>query len=128
MTSAAQKRVLLVDDDADILRLVALVLRSDGYDVVAAGNGEDALRECEKEPFSLVLLDLMMPKMDGETFLGRLHERFGDDAPPVVVVSASSERAEVARSHGAVGTLEKPFELEDVREMVEMLLMRSSRP
>ena len=75
-----------------------------------------------------MLLDLMMPKMDGETFLGRLHERFGDDAPPVVVVSASSERAEVARSHGAVGTLEKPFELEDVREMVEMLLMRSSRP
>jgi DNA-binding response OmpR family regulator len=45
-----------------------------------------------------------------------------------VVVSACSERAEVARSHGAVGTLEKPFELEDVREMVEMLLMRSSRP
>jgi CheY-like chemotaxis protein len=126
--SAPSKRVLLVDDDEDILRLVARVLEADGYDVVTTTDGEAALAECEKAPFALILLDLMMPKMDGETFLARLRARFGTEAPPFVVLSASSQRADIARAHGAIGTLEKPFELEDVRELVETLLLRTSRP
>lgn len=128
VTSAPPKRILVVDDDVAILRLIARALTEDGYEVVTTTDGHDALAECERAPFALILLDLMMPKMDGETFLTRLRARFGEGAPPVVVLSASFARADVARAHYAVATLEKPFELEDVRELVETLLVRSSRP
>ena len=122
------KLVLVVDDDKDVVLLVARVLRADGYDVVTKTDGESALLECEKAPVSLILLDLMMPKMDGETFLERLTARYGVSAPPVVVLSGSFKRSDVAHSQGVVGTLEKPFELEDVRELVETLLRPSKPP
>lgn len=128
VTSDPTKRVLVVDDDKDVLRLIEKVLTPDGYDVVTQTDGEAALQECENAPVALILLDLMMPRMDGETFLQRLNGRFGADAPPVVVLSGSFRRADIARTPGVVGTLEKPFELEDVRELVETLLVRPSRP
>ena len=128
MTSALPKRVLVVDDDKEILVLLERVLRADGYEVVTTTDGAEALLACEREPFALILLDLMMPKMDGEMFLGRLRAKLGAKTPPVVVLSASSKRADVARAYGAAATLEKPFELEDVRELVETLLLRGSRP
>jgi len=128
VTSVPPKRVLVVDDDKDILVLLERVLRADGYEVVTMTDGGEALLACEKAPFALILLDLMMPKMDGEIFLGRLRAKLGVDMPPVVVLSASSKRADIARAYGAAATLEKPFELEDVRELVETLLLRASQP
>ena len=63
--SDARKKILIVDDEEDILHFLELVLREKGYDVVTAGNGHEALTVAQIEKPNLVLLDIMMPQMDG---------------------------------------------------------------
>ena len=70
-----QKRVLVVDDDASIRELLSTALEEDGYEVVPAVNGQDALAVCERWRPDVIVLDLMMPVMDGWTFAKRLRER-----------------------------------------------------
>jgi twitching motility two-component system response regulator PilH len=123
----ARKRVIVVDDDPDIRALVGRVL-SDAYDVQTFADGETALAAVRADPPALVLLDLMMPRMDGEAFLMRMRVQLGDAAPPVALLTASSQRTDVARRHGVAAALDKPFELDDVRELVDSLVQRSSRP
>ena len=70
-----QKRVLVVDDDASIRELLSTALEDDGYEVVPAINGADALSVCERWRPDVIVLDLMMPIMDGWTFAKRLRPR-----------------------------------------------------
>ena len=58
-------KILVCDDDADIAAAVSIYLRAEGYEVLCASNGREALEICEREPLSLLILDIMMPEMDG---------------------------------------------------------------
>jgi DNA-binding response OmpR family regulator len=107
--------VLVVDDEADIREAVAELLVEEGYEVVGAGDGAEALRKAREFHPSVVLLDLMMPGMNGWEFCA---QRKGDpdlERIPVIVLSA------LGRVQGldAVGYLQKPFELDDLLTAVK---------
>ena len=105
-------RVLVVDDDPGILTLVRDVLHNDGYRVETAANGLEALRSIEARRPSLVLVDMHMPILGGESFMKALRER-GIDVP-VVVMSAGPAAHRWAAELGAQGAIAKPFGIADL--------------
>lgn len=107
------RQVLLVDDEPDIRTVVAACLRTlAGWQVTAVGSGAEALAQTQRKQFDVILLDAMMPDMDGPTALMRLHEQAGESSPPVVFLTAMTKPAEVAHflSLGAAGVVAKPFD------------------
>jgi len=116
--------VLVVDDDPDILEALAEILEGEGFEVRRARNGKEALDRLEPEPPQLILLDLMMPVMDGWEFSQQMRRRPTVASIPIIVLSADRNVGSKARDIGAVGHLAKPFELTDLLEMVRAALRR----
>ncbi len=102
-------RVLVVDDDPDIRELLCAVLEDDGWEARPAANGKLALAALEAWQPDLVVLDLMMPVMDGWTFAERMRERW---QIPIVVLSAATDARRHAERIGAAAVLPKPFDLD----------------
>lgn len=115
-------RVLIVDDEPDILLMLRVNLEADGYATALAADGESALQRIGEETFDLVLLDVMMPVMDGWGVLDRLADE--STAPLVIVVSAKSSRRDMARAleMGAVAYVTKPFSPLDLSAVVARVL------
>ena len=116
--------ILVVDDDPALRALIRLVLEAEGHEVADAPSGERALARVAENPPDLVLLDLMMPGMDGWRFLDELHLRGLRSHTRVVIVSALSDSETVARGRvrGAHAHIVKPFEVEALLEAVETAL------
>jgi excisionase family DNA binding protein len=110
--------VLVVDDDAGVRGLVRANLEAEGYAVREAASAREGLTALEEEAPDLVLLDVMMPEVDGWEMLRQVQERFGAGAIPVIVFSGKVEERSVvdAASRGASGFLGKPF---DLRQLVD---------
>jgi two-component system response regulator MprA len=113
------KRVLIVDDDADVREALA-ELFEESYEVLVAANGQEALEVLAREHADAVLLDLMMPIMDGETFLNELRQR--QQTMPVVLLSASRDLARRAKTLGATGYCSKPCSAEQVLAAIARVL------
>jgi CheY-like chemotaxis protein len=113
-----ETRVLVVDDDPDIRDVVALVLEDEGYVVDVAANGAEALRIVRANPPSGILLDMMMPIMDGPAFLRAIESEPIRADVPIVVMSASHKAAESVPV-GAARFLAKPFDVEELLDVVE---------
>jgi DNA-binding response OmpR family regulator len=115
-------RILVVDDEPDILLLHRLNLEAAGHEVLLAADGMKALERIDTDRPDCVVLDVMMPVLDGWGVLEALQERV--NAPPVLVVSAKTSRADIehALSIGAKGYLAKPINaqmlLDEVRSLV----------
>jgi two-component system, chemotaxis family, chemotaxis protein CheY len=103
--------VLVVDDDPDILDAICDTLEVEQYRVARARNGLEALERVEAERPAVILLDLMMPVMDGVTFARALHARPAVKDVPILVISADGNPARAA-SVGARGYLAKPFDID----------------
>jgi two-component system response regulator GlrR len=112
------KRILLVDDDAKLARVLALRLESEGYDVVAAASGEEALARLGEARPGFVLADLRMPGMDGIELLARIQERY--PGLPVALISAQGDIPDAVRAThaGAVDFLTKPVDRERLLDVV----------
>jgi signal transduction histidine kinase len=121
-TAGVRARVLLVDDDPEILEATGQVLREWGYAVDEARDGQTALSLARNARPDLMLVDLMMPVMDGWTLIQRLREEKVAPGVPVVVFSADRDAREKARDLDARAALRKPFELEELQDVVERLL------
>ena len=80
--------ILICDDERDIVSALKIYLEAEGYDTVCAYTGQEALAALERQPVQLVLLDVMMPEMDGITAMARLRERWNI---PVILLTAKSE-------------------------------------
>ena len=115
----AARDVLIVDDDPAIVRMLRMMLRTNGFDVSEAYDGAEALETIEHHRPSAIILDVEMPVMDGRTFYRRLRQR-GDDVP-VVILSAGNARA-VQRELGAQGYIAKPFGADDLVDAVNGVL------
>jgi len=113
----AGARILVVDDDTSILDTVTAILVAEGYQVMAAGGGEEALALVRSWHPTLVLLDMRMPVMDGWAVARSLRES-GSKVPIVVMTAAESARR-WADEIGAAGHLAKPFGLDELIECVE---------
>ena len=115
-------RVLLVDDDPEILEATGQILREWGYVVDEARDGQVALSLARTARPDLMLIDLMMPVMDGGTLILRLREEKVAEGVPLVVFSADRDTREKARQLDAAASLRKPFELDELQAVVERLL------
>ena len=118
-------RVLIVDDEPDILLMLRVNLEADGYETVLAADGERALEKIESDHPDIVLLDVMMPVMDGWGVLESLTKRASP--PPVVILSARWGARDVERAIGlgAADYLPKPFEPAEVSRTIEAVLQAS---
>jgi len=103
--------VLVVDDDPDILATIGQILDLEGYGVLRARNGQEAFVVLETERPALIILDLMMPVMDGWEFRRRLTDHPAG-LTPVLIVSADRDLAGKAASLNAQGYIAKPFDLD----------------
>lgn len=92
---AAVKKILIVEDDKSMARALEFKLTHSGFDVQSAGNGEDCLAILDNQDFSLVLLDLMLPKLDGFKVLEKLKEK--ENKTPVIVLSNLSQAQDEKR-------------------------------
>jgi CheY-like chemotaxis protein len=115
---SGSKVVLVVDDDPDILEALSEILEAEGFEIRRARNGKEALDRLEPDPPNLILLDLMMPVMDGWEFAQRMRQRPRVSGIPIIVLSADRNVSNKATEIGAMGHLAKPFELNDLLDMV----------
>jgi DNA-binding response OmpR family regulator len=118
--------VLVADDDPDIRSLVTLRLEKSGYEVVAAGDGEQALATALERIPDVALLDVMMPKLDGYEVTERLREQDETRHLPVILLTARVQEADIARGveAGADDYVKKPFSTGELRDRVQALLGR----
>lgn len=116
-------RVLAVDDDEDLLLLYRVTLESDGHEMSEATTGQDALAAVEIGDFELVLLDMMLPGLDGFGVLAELGRDRLTDELPVVIVSARIGVEDQRRGleSGAVAYLTKPFSIDRLRSLVSSI-------
>ena len=112
--------VLVVDDDPDILDAICDILEGEGYRVARARHGVEALERVEAEPPAIILLDLMMPVMDGLAFAQALRELPGKEDIPIVVISADGNPQRAA-SVEAAGYLAKPFDIDALLSQVAQM-------
>ena len=122
---SAAETILVVDDDPDILEALSEILETEGFSIRRARNGQEALDRLREGSPALILLDLMMPVMDGWEFSKRMKQLKEHAKTPIIVLSADRNVAAKARDIGAVGHLAKPFELVHLLEMVRSALSRS---
>ena len=120
MTDRA-RQVLVVDDDADIRAFVSEILVDEGYEVRAATNGRDALAVLAGWHPDVILLDLMMPEMDGWDFLATQQRNLELVRIPVVVMSAGYTLRGGAGRIAAADTVAKPFAIDQLLAKVEAL-------
>lgn len=117
------RRVLVVEDDAEIRGVVVEALIDEGYDVRAAADGEEGLRTMHEWRPDLIVLDLMMRGLDGPGFRARQRALAGPDGVPVMLVSATrrDDLPQAAAELRAAGYLAKPFALDELLDMVDRL-------
>jgi CheY-like chemotaxis protein len=123
-------KILIVDDDEQNLTLLEEVLGDVHCILVKARDGVEALDKFDKFQPDLVLLDLLMPRLDGFAVCAQLKRRTASRTVPIVVLTSLDENvAEAeARSHGADGFLRKPFECAVLQDYVLSLLPQTARP
>jgi CheY-like chemotaxis protein len=117
--------VLVVDDDPDILDAICDILQGEGYRVSRARHGLEALDKVTEERPALILLDLMMPVMDGMAFAHALRERKLASGVPIIVISADGNPQKAA-ALGARGFLAKPFDIQALLDHVSTAAASSS--
>jgi DNA-binding response OmpR family regulator len=121
---AKKSKVLVADDDPQLLRLVTRNLQLEGYDVLAASDGQQALEQVEATAPDVVLLDVMMPKLDGFAVCQRVREF---SAVPIIMVTARGQDQDKVRGLdlGADDYLTKPFSVDELLARVRAVLRRS---
>jgi DNA-binding response OmpR family regulator len=119
-------RILVVEDDDTLRDILAEALREDGYTVELAADGEIALELAHQWQPDLLILDLMMPNMNGEELVSTMREVEGSASLPIIVLSASRRAEEVGVRIGALAALRKPFDLFELTECVNHALNNSA--
>jgi len=119
-----QRLILIADDDEDILALVKAVLERSGHEVVAVGDGAEALASVRARRPDLAVLDITMPHVDGLEVLRRLRADAETTTLPVVLLSAQAQEADVKRGFatGASAYVKKPFSPRELAARVAELL------
>lgn len=118
------KKILLVDDDEEILKLLTIRFRQEGFEVITATDGEGCIKRAEEEAPDLIILDIVMPGMDGYTALKEMRRNAKIRDIPVIMLSGKEEekvRDLFAFQH-IMDYIEKPFELDDLVSRVHKVL------
>lgn len=118
------RSILAVDDSASMRQMVSFTLRSSGYEVIEAVDGQDALDKLASREVDLVLTDQNMPRMDGLTLIRQLRGLERYKRVPILVLTTESgdEMKQAGRAAGATGWMVKPFEPERLLEVIGKVL------
>jgi DNA-binding response OmpR family regulator len=118
-------RILLVDDEHPIQTLLSFPLQRDGYEVVVASDGREALARYDEQPPDLVVLDVMLPRMDGLEVCKRLRAK--GETVPIIMLTAKSEEIDkvLGLELGADDYITKPFSMREFRSRVKAALRRA---
>jgi len=125
----AKKKVLVIDDENDILLIIKSALHEEGYDVATANNGYDGLALAEDASPDLIILDIMMPEMDGFEVLQQLKENEKTAQIPVVILTGLSSKDKIreALNKGIDYYIVKPFEYQDLVSKVKIAIDDAER-
>jgi two-component system, OmpR family, alkaline phosphatase synthesis response regulator PhoP len=120
------KKILIVDDEADLVETVRFPLEMEGFDVLVSYNGEDALNKARKESPDLILLDLMLPKLDGYRVCRLLKFDARYKHIPILMLTAKTQEKDkvLGMETGANEYITKPFDLEMLLEKVKGYLKK----
>ena len=121
------KRILLVDDEPLIIKGLRFTLEQEGYDILTASDGEEALEVFRSEPVDLVLLDVMLPKLDGIQVCQRIRETSN---VPILMLTAKGEDMDkiLGLEYGADDYMTKPFNILEVKARIKTVLRRVAQP
>ena len=124
------KKILVIEDEKDIQELLQLYLKRDGYDVHIAKDGETGLRKASQERYDLILLDLMLPQLDGLEICRNLRSRPQTADLPIIMITAKAEEADriVGLEMGADDYITKPFSPREVMARVKAIFRRLEKP
>ncbi len=119
-------RILIIDDDENIRKLVSFNLTMDGHEILQAVNGKDGLKKAKKEIPDLILLDVMMPVMDGIETCKRLKKESKTQNIPIFMLSAKGQMRDLdeAFDAGADNYITKPFEVEKLNDVITFKLSK----
>jgi DNA-binding response OmpR family regulator len=122
-----RSRILLVDDEPTLIQTVAMRLRSEGYEVITALNGEEGFRKARMESPNLIILDLMLPKMDGYKVCGLLKRDTRYSRIPIILFTARAHETDIqlGEEAGADAYIQKPFEAKSLVEKIGELLRKT---
>ena len=123
--SATAPRILLVDDELSVQKLLTYPLRKEGYDVIPALDGREALERLRDDSFDLVVLDVMLPRMDGFDVCRAIRSR---STVPIIMLTAKTEETDKVHGLelGADDYITKPFSVQEFRSRVKAVLRRAA--
>ena len=121
---AGPKKILIVDDEEQLALAVKIRLQSKGYQVLTAPDGRQALELIAQQQPDLVILDILMPVMDGYSCLRELNRRFGRGRLPVIILTARDRMKDLFELEGIEDYVIKPFDHEDLLVRIERVLKR----
>jgi two-component system, sensor histidine kinase and response regulator len=121
-------RILVVDDVVDNFLLVQVILEEEGYEVEFADNGREALKMIESKPPNMVLLDMMMPDMDGFEVARRIRENPNYSSLPILFVTAYDELVSETKINSvADGLIKKPIDFDELINSVQTALVNTKK-
>jgi two-component system cell cycle response regulator len=117
-------KILVVDDEQNIVTIIGMILKKKGYEVITACDGLGCIKKVETEPPDLILLDNMMPNMDGPAVLAKLKASKETQDIPVIMVTAIADQEHItgAQKGGAVEYIVKPFDYTVLLEKIAQVL------
>jgi CheY-like chemotaxis protein len=119
--------VLVVEDDPDLMEVVRIMLDASGYDVRCTRNGREAIAAVAQQKPAVVLLDMLMPVMDGWECARELRARYGHAVPIVVMTAAEHARARADQIGAVDDVLSKPFEMDQLLRVVGRYVQKAVR-
>ena len=121
---AEARKILVVDDEEQLALALRIRLQSRGYEVTTAGDGRQALELIERHQPDLVILDVLMPVMDGYTCLREINSRFGRNKLPIIILTARDRMKDLFDLEGIEDYVIKPFDHEDLIARIERTFKR----
>lgn len=119
-----KKKILVVDDEVDLVKTIQFYLEMEGYQVLASYNGEDSLKQARTENPDLILLDIMLPKLDGYKVcrLLKFDEKYKHI--PILMMTAKTQEKDklIGKETGADEYINKPFDMEELTQMIKAYL------
>lgn len=124
MNSEARHKILITDDDPVIIELLQVNLQFEGYDVITAADGQEAVERAHDEHPDLMILDIMMPRMDGWTARAELLKDPRTAEIPVIFLSARAQQADLRKGYeaGVAAYVTKPFEPVELLDLIAQIL------
>lgn len=118
-------RILVADDEKDVVELIQFILEKEGHEVLRASNGREALEQANQQAPDLLILDIMMPEMDGYSVTAKLAEWETTKQIPVIILTAKGQMRDLfAMAPNVTRYMEKPFDPKDLREKVREVLQK----